>query len=57
MKNCYYAIGGILFSGEHILATILKQNKNINLSYVDAKNLLKLEKNPQLTHISIIVFL
>lgn len=47
MKNCYYAIGGILFSGEHILATILKQNKNINLSYVDAKNLLKLEKNNQ----------
>lgn len=45
MKNCYYAIGGLLYSGEHILATILRQNKNINLSYVDAKNLLKVGKD------------
>jgi len=42
MKKCYYAIGGLLYSGEHILANIFRQNKNINLSYVDAKNLLKL---------------
>lgn len=45
MKNCYYAIGGILFSGEHILASILKQNKNIKLSYVNAKNLIKIGKD------------
>lgn len=41
MENCYYAMGGLLFSGEHILATILNQNKDICLSYVHAKNLIR----------------
>ena len=54
MKNCYYAIGGLLYSGEHILATVLTQNKNINLSYVHAKNLIKIGKDEHNYHKPII---
>lgn len=45
MNNCYYAIGGLLFSGEHILASIFDQNKNINLSYIRTEKLVR-SKSP-----------